>query len=187
MRHVRIHDDRGITLVEMAISSFIMLVIGAIMLTALLMVSRTNEAVAQDTESLTTARIARHRLEREIRQADAVLPASTATSIAMWLDENNDDLQDPEELITWSFQDLDGIPGGKAQLVRSVAATTVGDRIDGVHYRSPDGGAYSPFTYSPAPPGTQQVTVLIIVEPETEGTGGASVTLESTVTPRNIS
>jgi len=187
MRRFRHLDDDGITIVELAISSFILLIIGAIMLTALLMVSRTNEAVAQDTESLTTARIARHRLEQEIRQADQVLAASTASSIALWLDENNDDTQDPDELITWSFVDLDGLAGGKAQLVRSVADPAIGDRVDGIHYRSPDGGGYTPFAYSTTPPATQQVTLTLIVEPESDFGGGESVTLQSTVTPRNAS
>ncbi|RZV46682.1 MAG: hypothetical protein EX267_02850 [Acidimicrobiia bacterium] len=185
MKRIQYGSDDGITIVELAISSFILLIIGAIMLTALLMVARTNEAVAQDTESLTTARIARHRLEQEIRQADAVLPTSSSTSIDLWLDENNDDIQDPNELITWAFKDLDGTPGGKAQLVRSVADTAIGDRVDGIHYRSPAGGAYSPFTYSGTPPAVQQVTLTLIVEPESDSGGGESVTLESTVTPRN--
>jgi len=184
---IRLHQDDGITIVELAISSFILLIIGAIMLTALLMVSRTNQAVAQDTESLTTARIARHRIAQDIRQADAVLATSTANSIALWLDENNDDVQDPNELISWSFLDLDGVAGGKAQLVRSIADTSIGDRIDGVNYLSPDGGGYSPFVYSPALPATQQVTVTLVVEPEDDGNGGSSVTLQSTVTPRNVS
>ncbi len=187
MKRLRIHDETGITIVELAISSFILLIIGAIMLTALMMVSRTNQAVAQDTESLTTARIARHRLEQEIRQADEVLAASNANSIALWLDENNDDVQDADELITWSFEDLDGVAGGKARLIRTVADTAIGDRIDGEHYRSPDGGGYSPFTYSAPPPAAQQVTLTLIVEPENDGNGGSAVTLKSTVTPRNVS
>lgn len=164
-----------------------MLIVSALMLTALMMVSRTNTIVAEDTETLTTARIARQRMEREVRQADEVLTASTATSLAIWLDENNDDIKQPAELVAWSFTDIDGLPGGKAELVRSVADTAVPPQPNGVHYRSPEGTGYVPYSYSPAPPATQEITITIVVEPETDGAGGAAVTLESTVTPRNIS
>ena len=180
-------SDDGITLVELSISSLILLVISAIMLTALMMVSRTNQIVAEDTESLTTARIARQRIERELRQADEVLAASSATSLALWLDTNNDGVKDLEELITWSFADIDGVPGGKAELTRSVADPSVGAQPNGLHYRSPLGSGYIPFAYDVAAPATQQVTISLIVEPETDGVGGEPVTLTSTVAPRNIS
>ena len=152
-----------------------------------MMVSRTNKIVAEDTVSLTTARIARVRLEQEIRQADEIVSTSTASAITIWLDENNDGNKDTGEQITWSFSDIDGSPGGKAQLVRSSDDPSVGNRPNGIHYRSPDGTGYSPFVYDQAPPATQQVTITLIVEPETETGGGEPVTLASTVTPRNIS
>jgi len=184
---MRIHDDRGITIVELAISSFIMLIISAIMLTALQMASRTNKIIVADTETLTTARIARSRLEQEIRQADEILVASDASSVVLWLDGNNDDSKDTGEQITWTFVDQDATPGGKADLVRSSDDTAVADRPNGAHYRSPLGTSYTPFTYDVLPPGTQQVTITLIVEPETDTDGGATVTLASTVTPRNVS
>jgi len=184
---MRFHDDQGLTIVELTIASFILLVISALMMTALMMVGRTNRIVAEDTESLTTARIARERMEREIRQADEILPASSSTAIALWLDLNNDDLQTPDELIVWRFVDIDGVPGGKAELIRSVADTAIGDQPNGIHYRSPLGTGYAPFTYLPAlPPATQQVTITLIVEPEDDGAGGEPVTLEGTVSPRNV-
>lgn len=185
---MRFHDDQGMTIVELSIASFILLVISALMLTALMMVGRTNKIVAEDTETLTTARIARQRMEREIREADEILPVSTASALGLWLDLNNDDDQTPDELIVWRFVDIDGLPGGKSELVRSVADPSILDQPNGIHYRSPDGTGYVPFTYSPsAPPGTQQITITLIVEPETDGAGGEPVTLESTVAPRNIS
>ncbi len=116
---MNLHDDGGISLVELAISSFILLIISTIMMTALMIVTRTNKIVAEDTETLTTARIARARMEQEIRQADEVLASSTSSSITIWLDENNNDTQDVGELITWSFIDIDGVSGGKAELMRS--------------------------------------------------------------------
>lgn len=182
-----LRDDRGMTLVELSISSFILLIVSAMMLTAFMMVTRTNRIVAEDTETLTTARIARSRLEREIRQADEVVSSSNASSITIWLDQNNDDTLDVGEQITWSFVDIDGAPGGKAQLVRSSDDTSVADQPNGIHYRSPDGTGYLPFVYDTTPPTTQQVTVTLIVEPETAGAGGEPVTLQSTVTPRNVS
>lgn len=183
---MNLRSDEGISLVEMAISSFILLMVSAIMLTALMMAVRTNRIVVEDTETLTTARIARARMEREIRQADEVLAASGTSSVVLWLDANNDDTQDTGEQITWSFVDLDGVPGGKAELIRSTDDTAAADQPNGIHYRSPVGAGYVPFTYDVLPPGTQQVTITLIVEPETDGAGGSSVTLVSTVTPRNV-
>ena len=186
MRLRSLQSEEGITIVELSIASFILLVISALMLTALMMASRTNRIVAEDTESLTTARIARQRIERELRQADEILAASSGTSLGLWLDANNDGAKDPAELIVWTFQDLDGAPGGKAQLVRSVADPTIDPQPNGVHYRSPDGTGYVPFSYDIAAPATQQVTLTLIVEPETDGAGGEPVTLTSTVSPRNV-
>lgn len=184
---MKIRDDSGITLVELAISSFILLIISAIMLTALQMATRTNRIVIEDTETLTTARIARARMEREIRQADEVLAASDASTIVLWLDGDNDDVQDVGEQITWQFVDRDGTPGGKAELFRRSDDTAVGDQPNGIHYRSPLGTSYTPFVYDSLPPATREVTITLIVEPETDGVGGEPVTLASTVTPRNIS
>lgn len=181
-------QEQGMTIVELSIASFILLVISALMLTALLMVGRTNRIVAEDTETLTTARIARQRMEREVRQADEILAASTSSELALWLDDNNDNAKDSNELIVWRFVDIDGLPGGKAELIRSVVDPAVLDQPNGIHYRSPDGTGYVPFVYSPsAPPGTQQISITLIVEPETEGSGGEPVTLEAIVTPRNVS
>lgn len=182
-----IRSDDGITLVELSIASFILLVISALMLTAMMMVSRTNQIVAEDTESLTTARIARQRIERELRQADEILPASTSTALVLWLDENNDGVKDSTELIAWTFQDIDGAPGGKAELIRSVADPSIDPQPNGIHYRSPLGTSYIPYSYDVAAPATQQVTITLIVEPETDGLGGEPVTLKSIVSPRNIS
>lgn len=185
---MRLNDERGMTIVELSIASFILLIVSALMLTALAMVGRTNRIVAEDTETLTTARIARQRLEREIRQADEILPASTASALELWLDDNNDDIKDSNELIVWEFVDIDGIPGGKSELIRSVVDPAILDQPNGINYRSPDGTGYVPFTYAPsAPPGTQQITITLIVEPENDGAGGEPVTLESTVAPRNVS
>jgi len=183
---VKLRSDDGITIVELAISSFILLVISAIMLTALMMVARTNRIVAEDTEALTTARLARLRIERELRQADEILAASDATTLSLWLDANNDATKDPDELITWAYTDIDGLPGGKATLIRSVADPAIDPQPNGIHYRSPIGSGYVPFTYDVSPPATQQVTLTLIVEPETDGAGGESVTLTSTVAPRNV-
>jgi Tfp pilus assembly protein PilE len=179
--------EDGITLVELSIASFILLVVSALMLTAFTMAARTNRIVAEDTESLTTARIARQRIERELRQADEVLAVSSDTALALWLDTNNDGSKDLDELIAWTLSDIDGIPGGKAELVRTVADPAIGSQPNGVNYRSPLGTGYVPFTYDVAAPATQQVTMVLIVEPETEGGGGEPVTLSSTVSPRNIS
>lgn len=182
----RLQSEDGITLVELSIASFILLVISALMLTAMTMVSRTNRIVAEDTESLTTSRIARQRIERELRQADEILTASSGTSLALWLDDNNDGIKDPTELIAWTFSDIDGLPGGKAELTRSVADPSVDPQPNGIHYRSSLGTSYTPFSYDAVPPATQQVTITLIVEPENDGLGGEPVTLVSTVSPRNI-
>lgn len=184
---MRLDDDRGITIVELSISSFILLIISALMLTALQMATRTNRIVVEDTESLTTARIARARMEREIRQADEVLAASDSASIVLWLDLDNDDVKETGEQITWTFVDQDGTPGGKAGLIRQSDDASVGDQPNGIHYRSPLGTSYTPFTYDALPPATREVTITLIVEPETDGAGGEPVTLVSSVTPRNIS
>lgn len=185
MRRLDLGNDAGMTIVELSIASFILLMISALMLTAMLMVSRTNQIVAQDTESLTTARIARARIEREIREADEIIATSDRDTLELWLDDNNDDIQDPAELITWEFIDLDAAPGGKAELIRSTGDAAP-DQPQGVHYRSPIGATYNPFTYSPLPPGAEQVTITLIVEPESEGRGGQPVEISETVTARNV-
>jgi type II secretory pathway pseudopilin PulG len=183
----RFRSDHGITLVELSIASFILLIVSALMLTAFTMAARTNNIVAEDTESLTTARLARQRIERELRQADEVLAVSTAETLALWLDENNDGVKDTTELVAWTLSDIDGLPGGKAELVRRVADPSMDPQPNGLHYRSPLGTGYVPFTYDAVAPATQQVTITLIVEPETESAGGEPVTLKSTVSPRNIS
>ena len=180
----RLSEETGITVIELSITSFVLLIISALMLTALQMATRTNAIVAEDTESLTTARIARERLEREIRQADAIFSTSDRDTLDLWIDENNDDVADPSELVRWEFVDIDGLPGGKAELIRSTAAGT--SNPQGIHYRSPMGATYTPFALSPAPPATEQVTFTLIVEPERDGVAAEPVEIQATVSPRNL-
>jgi hypothetical protein len=180
----RLTDESGITIVELSIASFVLVLVSALMLTALMMASRTNAIVAEDTETLTTARIARERIDREVRQADAILITSDRDTLQLWIDEDNDDVTSGSELITWEFVDIDGLAGGKAELIRSTDAGMSSPQ--GSHYRSPLGTTYNPFQFSPALPATEQLVVTLIVEPERDGVPAAPVEIQSTISPRNL-
>src|SRR4051812_40831107 len=106
-------SDGGFTLVELLVAMGLFLVLGSLIMTSVLSMSRATSDVKQFTNINEQARIATERLTRELRQASsirgAVLPAVVGgnTSMTFDVDFNGDNVIDTTaadpEVLTYSY------------------------------------------------------------------------------------
>lgn len=156
-----LRDDDGITFVELSVASLVIGVIGALMLSMFMMVARTERITAADTESLTSLRISRTRVERDIRQADRIEDDSTTDTLHLWVDDNADGTVDPNEDITWFFE---ADPAGGFRLVRIDAD---GNRtVAGGGLLDPATADYDPFTDAGSAPSSSSQIVTVTLGAE---------------------
>jgi prepilin-type N-terminal cleavage/methylation domain-containing protein len=170
-------EEHGFTLVELLVTIAIGLtVLGAVMTmaTSSLQTQRfsTDMAGAMD-----EARFAVEWMRRDIRQAQRVLDSSTATSLTIWVDRDQDRLRTPQEVITYRLVTVDGA----TRLERATAADPTGRVVA----RQLESGTV--FTYTPAPPDTQVVAVSLTARPVSPAArSGTEMTVSDRIRIRNV-
>jgi type II secretory pathway pseudopilin PulG len=178
VKRFRIQSEEGITIVELTIASFVIGIIGALMLTLFMLVDRAQQRTEANTESLTNLKISRERIEREVRQADRIEDDSTYSSLHLWVDDNGDEVVDLEEDIVWSFETD---PAGGFRLVRTdgngVRTIAGGGMID------PTTSGYLPFSDGGAVPSSS--TQIISITFAAQGEDGDLQQVETQVRLRN--
>lgn len=112
---MRIRDERGVTLVEMLITTMLIGVSSALMLGGLEQANRVLSLTDDSNRGLFDAKVVLDRLGRDIRQARGVVcdgglaQLDDATSVdpectshlQVWIDYDSDYAQDPSEVVTW--------------------------------------------------------------------------------------
>lgn len=151
----RLRDERGITLPEIMIAIGILSLVGGVLFMALNSALRVDSFTAEDSQALGSLRTATERFQKELRQARTVYDDSTDQRIRFWVDYDRDNQQDPVERVIWELQ----VSGPEGTLTRETDAG--GDQTIVVLNDVLPG---SLFTYSPAPPDTTIVNVLLIGE-----------------------
>ena len=171
----RLHDDSGISLVELLIAMFIVSIIGSILYGAFVSVLRTERFSGEDSHALAQLRIGTDRLSAELREGKRVYVNSTARLVRVWVDRNRDDRQDANERVTWEIRDAGG---GLGNLVRYTDANPS---------IQPQAGQFlfpnAAFSYDVPPPGTTTVKISLSVRSQT-GIAGTR-TIEEQIRLRN--
>ena len=174
-------DESGLTIVELAVATFIVGIVLAMVGTAIMMMLRAERATSADTESLTALRFARENIEQEVRQADEILDTSTTTELHLWLDADNDTVQAPGETVVWLFE---AAPEGGSNLVRTVPST--GDRwVAAQELVTPGASTYDPFTDASVAPGSTTNLLQITLQADSEPGAGEIETINALVRLRN--
>jgi Tfp pilus assembly protein PilW len=153
-----------------------LVVLGAVMATAVSSLQSqrfgTDMAGAMD-----EARFAVEWMRRDIRQAQRVEATSMATSLTIWVDRNQDRVVTADEMVTYRLVTEDGA----THLRRSTAADPTGRVVA----RQLESGTV--FTYAPAAPATQVVTVALTARPASPAArAGTEMTVSDRIRIRNV-
>jgi prepilin-type N-terminal cleavage/methylation domain-containing protein len=144
--------DEGFTLTEVIIAMAVTSVVMAALLVALVLVLRVDRNTQIETDVMTELQFTRLELEREIREANAVLAGSGKDRVRLWSDLDEDGALDTGEAISWQLEDV----AGEVRLVRRTNAgdVAVGDAV----LANWDTGAVL-FSYNVPPPDSTAVTI----------------------------
>jgi hypothetical protein len=141
-----------VSLLEVVLTTFILSIVGALSVSALTTGNRTVGHVEDEHRGLADLKIVGERMSRDMRAARSVDPASTPSSLSIWIDYDSDYRQTAAETVTWAiaassrpyqYNVTRTTGGGAAQIV---GTTLLSDIV---------------FGYAPAPPGTRVVNAAL--------------------------
>jgi prepilin-type N-terminal cleavage/methylation domain-containing protein len=134
IRALRERRDQGFSLIELTIAMLLLSVLSALVAGAVVGSQKMFRVSDNQTRGLEQVKVAAERLDRDVRDARAVLcnPAGTPSALAtsdpnctyhlqLWIDYNSDYVQQQSETITWQLQ-ASSI-ANHYSLVRSVAGS----------------------------------------------------------------
>jgi Tfp pilus assembly protein PilW len=102
-------SQAGVTLVELMVTMLITSLVGAMIVAAYIVTSRSDRQASQDHQALATLRLSTDRIEGDLRQARRIYQDSTANRLHMWVDYDRDNQQDLSERITFEITTNSGL------------------------------------------------------------------------------
>jgi hypothetical protein len=108
----RLRDERGVSLVEIAVSLVIFSMIGALLMTSLSTASTATAHVDDQNRGLADLQVVTERMSRDLRVARGVDPLATTSQLTLWIDSDSDYKRDSEESVTWRIRCRSGIDCG---------------------------------------------------------------------------
>lgn len=181
-------DEQGVTLVELLVAIFLTAVVGGTTVAVIQSSTRAERFNHEMRTVMDDARVAQGRIRKELRAARLVMPASTASHLVMWVDQNQDNTRTDDEIVHFCARPVnttdncvDPSATGQFALVRwteasGYSAATVAART----LRTAD-----VWSYDPAPEETRLVTMSFSLDLRTE-TGPQTLGVGSTVRLRNV-
>ena len=97
------HDDSGVTLVEVIISTVLMSVVVAAIASAMHSGRRVFTLADDEATGVIDIRAAVERLGRDVRNARALDAGATSSTLALWIDANSDYQRQADEVVTWTI------------------------------------------------------------------------------------
>jgi type II secretory pathway pseudopilin PulG len=118
-----VRSDDGTSLVELLVAIVLIGVLGAIVMTAILISNKQVRIADDEATGLADTRTVVERLGRDIRGSRGVDPGATQSNLVLWIDYSSDYVRNvtaqPNEIVTWSV--VDGSSAGKFNTLRSTA------------------------------------------------------------------
>jgi len=100
----RLAGESGTSLLELAVTLFITSLMSASLVTWIGTAGTAAGLHSSDDQAVQDLRLAKEHLTRDLRVAQAVLVAESA-SVSVWIDADGDDFQDAGEEVTWTIAD----------------------------------------------------------------------------------
>lgn len=191
-----IEREDGVTLVELLVVMVMVAIIGTSTMAVVLTMQRTTQTTNKLADVMNDGRVSLDRISKELREARRVNVGSDASELRFWVDENQDDVQQSSELITYGVQDLGN---GRYQIVRwtdaapgtaRVIARTLLNQVV-FAYVDQEGNVLTPGNDDPAIPGTDDVTAAEVVTLDADlqvasSRGPSAIDVFTTVRLRNV-
>lgn len=192
----RLKREDGVTLVELLVVMMMVAVIGSATMGVVLMMQRTTQTTNKLADVMNDGRVSLDRISKEVREARRVNAGSDEETLYFWVDENQDDIQQSSELITYH---ADALPNGRFQIVRWTDAAPGNKRViaktllNGAvfAYEDQEGNALTPGNDDPDIVGPDDVTATEVVTLDADlqvasGRGPAAIDVFTTVRLRNV-
>lgn len=104
----RFRGDSGMSLAELLVSMFIISMVSAITMTAVVNVFGSLGKTDNDTQGLTDVRVVQERMSRDLRDARGISAGATASQLQIWIDGNSDYVKTNDEVWTWQVVNAAG-------------------------------------------------------------------------------
>ena len=170
------------TLVEVLVAMFLMLFVGAVVLTALVNLQQVFRTNSGEARGLADVRTVVERLGRDIRDAKGVETGATSSQLTLWVDYNSNYRRDiSSEIITWKIVNPSGgscAAVGHCNVVRTVNAV---DTVVAATIVQDIG-----FSYDQAAPASRLVSVNMTYNAAAAGSGSGSRTVSFQDRLRNV-
>ena len=107
----RLRREHGVTLIELMVTMVLLGVVSALVLVGVQQATRVLTHTDDENRGLQDAKIILDRLSRDIRQARGVVCDGAGGDtycrehLQLWIDEDSDYIEDPEEIVTWKLLD----------------------------------------------------------------------------------
>lgn len=192
----KMRQEDGVTLVELLVVMMMVGVIGIATMTVVLTMQRTTQTTNKLADVMNDGRVSLDRISKEVREARRVNAGSDADTLYFWVDENQDDIQQASELITY---EVTALGNGRYQILRWTDATPATKRVIArtllnvtvFAYEDQDGNTLTPGNDDPDIPGSDDVTAAEVVTVDTDlqvgsSRGPAAIDVFTTVRLRNV-
>lgn len=178
-----LRGDRGVTLVEMMIATFLTAIIAAMMISWIVTVARGDQFQLEAEDSLANMRVAKSRLVKELRFAHAVSEDETLTNahkVTVWIDSRVQGTPgSPDygigEFVTWEI-----LSDGRLVRITDVPGDSFGHMAEGLVYDADAAEGSSYFAY-PAP---DAVSITLVADVDSSS-GPDPQTIRTEVVLRN--
>lgn len=100
----RLQDERGASLVELAVSMGLLVLVGSIVMSSLSTSAKAGAHVDDQLRGLSDLQVVTERLSRDLRAARGVDPLATQSQLTVWIDGDADYRREPDENVTWRIQ-----------------------------------------------------------------------------------
>jgi prepilin-type N-terminal cleavage/methylation domain-containing protein len=107
----RLHAQSGMTLIELLVAITLLGVVSSLVVTGVQQAGRVLVHTDDENRGLQDAKVILDRLSRDIRQARGVVcdgadgDTYCTEHLQLWIDDDSDYIEDPEEIVTWILED----------------------------------------------------------------------------------
>lgn len=151
-RPAALHDEHGLTLIELALVMMVLSLISAMSYSALDSANRVTGSIDDEARGLADLKTVVERMTLDLRAARGVDSTASASQLTIWIDSDSDYVQTPDETITWQI--AGGATAGQFDVLRKVqggSTQTVGSSLV----------SDIAFSYSPTPASSATRTVTV--------------------------
>ncbi|MEX2549494.1 MAG: prepilin-type N-terminal cleavage/methylation domain-containing protein [Nitriliruptoraceae bacterium] len=111
-------DEGGFTLVELLVAVVVMSIVMGGITSVVISTTRVESDQQELQQVVDDGRVSLTRIRQEVREARRILAGSDGSQLHFWVDRNQDALVQPEEVVCYAVEALDGTSTGRYRIAR---------------------------------------------------------------------